>query len=148
MSFFNWVYNNKPVVREEYEFLYHRDDFVLLGNQEEMWLGSLVERLWALLPQRVFEVRCPSIANPSFGHTVWSIGSALRPNIVPYFQRSRVLLNNAHECSDQDTCQRCIYNLTNSSCHLTLCLTHIRRSKDRYPDYLCRSLLDHPVYHD
>lgn len=56
LSYFNWVYNNKPVVREEYEFLYHRDDFVLIGNQEDAWLGSFVKRIQGVLPRWMFRV--------------------------------------------------------------------------------------------
>jgi transglutaminase-like putative cysteine protease len=56
LSYFNWVYNNKPVVREEYEFIYHRDDFVLIGNQEDAWLGCFVETMWAILPPWLLKV--------------------------------------------------------------------------------------------
>lgn len=58
-GYFDWVYNNKPLVREEYEFLYHQDDFVVLGSQEDSWLGSFVETMFAVTPSWLLKVRCP-----------------------------------------------------------------------------------------
>lgn len=55
-TIFDWVYNNKPVVREEYQYLYEDEDFALLGNQQDDWLRSVQERIWSLSHHRVFRV--------------------------------------------------------------------------------------------
>ena len=55
-AIFDWVYNNKPVVREEYEYLYDERDFLLLGNQQDDWLRSFQERIWNLSFSRFFTV--------------------------------------------------------------------------------------------
>lgn len=55
-SIFDWVYNNKPIVRDEYQYLYQQDDFVLLGSQHDRWLWSFEEKIWALGHNRLFRV--------------------------------------------------------------------------------------------
>ena len=56
-SLFNWFYNNKPVVWDEYQHLYQQDDFILLGNQQDGWLRSFEEKILAF--GRLFtKVRC------------------------------------------------------------------------------------------
>lgn len=55
-AIFDWVYNNKPLVREEYEYLYDERDFLLLGNQQDHWLQSFQERIWNLSHNRFFKV--------------------------------------------------------------------------------------------
>ena len=47
LSLFNWFYNNKPVVWDEYQHLYQQDDFILLGNQEDGWFRSFEEKIMA-----------------------------------------------------------------------------------------------------
>ena len=47
-AIFGWVYNNKPIVAAEYQYLYQTDDFVLLGNQDDRWLRSFEDKIWAL----------------------------------------------------------------------------------------------------
>ena len=46
-SLFNWFFNNKPVVWDEYQYLYQQDDFILLGNQEDGWFRSFEDRILA-----------------------------------------------------------------------------------------------------
>lgn len=55
-SVFDWIYNNKPVVRDEYQYLYQQDDFVLLGSQHDRWLWSFEEKIWALGHNPLFKV--------------------------------------------------------------------------------------------
>ena len=54
-SIFNWVYNNKPVVNEEYQYLYDERDFLLLGNQQDPWLRWFHEKIWQM-SRGVFKV--------------------------------------------------------------------------------------------
>ncbi|KAG8530119.1 uncharacterized protein KY384_005601 [Bacidia gigantensis] len=54
-TIFDWVYNNKPVVWDEYQYLYQQDDFVLLGNQRDNWLRSFDEKIWALSHFPIFK---------------------------------------------------------------------------------------------
>ena len=56
-SLFDWVYNNKPVVREEYEYLFDQHDFVLLGNDDDHWLRSFQQRIWNMGQHPIFRVR-------------------------------------------------------------------------------------------
>ena len=56
-AIFDWVYNNKPLVREEYEYLYDERDFLVLGNQQDHWQHSFQERIWDLSHNRFFKVR-------------------------------------------------------------------------------------------
>lgn len=55
-SYFDYIWNEKPVCKEEYQFIYRRDDFLALGVQEDGWLGSWTETLAQLLPNRVLKV--------------------------------------------------------------------------------------------
>ena len=55
-AIFDWVYNNKPVVREEYQYLYDERDFVLLGHQQDQWFRSCQEKIWNLSHNRLFKV--------------------------------------------------------------------------------------------
>lgn len=55
-TIFDWVYNNKPVVHEEYQYLYEDGDFILLGNQQDDWLRSVQERIWSLIHHQIFRV--------------------------------------------------------------------------------------------
>ncbi len=55
-TIFDWVYNNKPVVQEEYQYLYEEGDFALLGNQQDDWLRSVQERIWSLSHHQIFRV--------------------------------------------------------------------------------------------
>jgi hypothetical protein len=47
---FDYVYNEKPIDKDEYQFLYHRDDFITLGVPEDSWLGSFLDFLSAATP--------------------------------------------------------------------------------------------------
>ena len=55
-AIFDWVYNNKPLVREEYQYLYNKRDFLLLGNQQDDWFRSFQERIWNLGHIPIFKV--------------------------------------------------------------------------------------------
>ena len=55
-AIFDWVYNNKPVIREEYQYLYDRRDFVLLGNHHDNWQRSFQEKIWNLSFNPLFKV--------------------------------------------------------------------------------------------
>ena len=54
--YFNYIWNCKPLCKEEYQFIYHRDDFALLGDQEDGWLGSYIEAIRWILPKAVIRV--------------------------------------------------------------------------------------------
>ena len=54
---FDWVYNEQPIVEEEYQYLYQRDDFVLLGEQQDEWGRSFVEKLSSLVHLPFMRVR-------------------------------------------------------------------------------------------
>ncbi|KAL8863991.1 MAG: hypothetical protein Q9198_010176, partial [Flavoplaca austrocitrina] len=55
-AIFDWVYNNKPVIQDEYQYLYEDGDFALLGNQQDDWLASFQERFWSLSLHQIFLV--------------------------------------------------------------------------------------------
>ncbi|RMZ78185.1 hypothetical protein DV738_g3968, partial [Chaetothyriales sp. CBS 135597] len=38
-GYFNYIWNEKPVAKEEYQFVYREDDFAILGDQDDRWLG-------------------------------------------------------------------------------------------------------------
>jgi len=61
-ALFDFIWNGKEdadgqkrkhLLKSEYEFLYRRDDFMILGNQDDAWLGSFAESLKSLLPKRI-----------------------------------------------------------------------------------------------
>jgi hypothetical protein len=56
-SFFDWVRNNRPVTREECQFIYHKDDILSLGQQSDIWLGPLTDCLLHILPDSLKKVR-------------------------------------------------------------------------------------------
>ena len=58
-GYFNYIWNEKPVAKEEYQFVYKEDDFVILGHQEDRWLGW-TEVLVSYLPHFVLKVCFPS----------------------------------------------------------------------------------------
>lgn len=43
----------KHLLKPEYEFLYRTDDFMVLGNQDDAWLGSFAESVKYLLPKKI-----------------------------------------------------------------------------------------------
>jgi hypothetical protein len=43
----------KHLLKREYEFLYRTDDFMILGNQDDAWLGSFAESFKYLLPGKI-----------------------------------------------------------------------------------------------
>lgn len=58
-SFINWVWDEKPLSREESRFLEHQDDFVALSDGQEVgWLDGFVEDSMAkCIPKRLMKVR-------------------------------------------------------------------------------------------
>lgn len=59
-SLVNYIYNNKPVVQQEAQFLDHRDDFVLLAGPVESPLETMLDYLICRIPIRRIRVRLPS----------------------------------------------------------------------------------------
>lgn len=55
-SYFNFIWNEKPVCREEYQFIYREDDFVRLGTQDDSWLGY-TEVFFSILPDFILKGR-------------------------------------------------------------------------------------------
>jgi len=60
-SFVNWIWDHKPLSREESAFLKHTDDFVAISNGQEWgWLDGVVEDTFtACLPQNIMKVCFP-----------------------------------------------------------------------------------------
>ena len=58
-SFVDWVWDEKPLSREESRFLEHKDDFVALADgQEGGWLDGFVEdAMTKCIPNRILKVR-------------------------------------------------------------------------------------------
>lgn len=54
-GYFDWIWNEKPVIKEEYQFIYREDDFVMLGDQHDRWLGY-TEFFVSVLPRVVLKV--------------------------------------------------------------------------------------------
>lgn len=55
-SHFDWIRNHTPVVWEESQFIYHKDDILSLGQQSDTWLGPLTDCLLQLLPSILAKV--------------------------------------------------------------------------------------------
>ena len=66
---FDWVYNNKPIVEKEYQYLYDDRDFVLLGNMQDRWLRSVQEKIWSLSDSGFLGVRLPSTTQLLLPHS-------------------------------------------------------------------------------
>lgn len=62
-SYFDYIWNEKPLCRAEYQFIFHKDDFVALGEQEDTWLGMFIEVLQAIVPKRLLKASptCPFV---------------------------------------------------------------------------------------
>ena len=58
-SFVDWVWDEKPLSREESSFLEHKDDFIALTDGQEVgWLDGFVEDTMAkCIPKRIMKVR-------------------------------------------------------------------------------------------
>ena len=54
-TYFDYVWNEKPLCPAEYEFIFHKDDLVVLGEQEDTWLGPLIEVFLAWVPRRLLK---------------------------------------------------------------------------------------------
>jgi hypothetical protein len=55
-GYFDYIWNEKPVDKKEYQFIYHREDFVILGPHGEGWLGPPAEALGRAFPKRLLRV--------------------------------------------------------------------------------------------
>ena len=60
-SYFDWVLNDPPVLKEEFQFIYHMDDFLALGTQEDSWQGALVNWISRIIPGALKRVSLNSI---------------------------------------------------------------------------------------
>jgi hypothetical protein len=56
-QYFNWIYNEKPLVKAEYSFIYHQDDFISLGLTEDGWLGPFIKDVGRMMPEWLLRVR-------------------------------------------------------------------------------------------
>ena len=73
-GYFNFIFNEKPVAKEEYQFVYKEDDFVILGHQEDRWLG-FTEVFVSYLPHFILKVSFRSLLHaPNQGFVLDSIG--------------------------------------------------------------------------
>ena len=55
-SYFDYVWNEKPLCREEYQFIYRQNDFIQLGIQPDSWFGSFLESLSFVTPRWLLNV--------------------------------------------------------------------------------------------
>jgi hypothetical protein len=55
-SYFNFIWNEKPLYKDEYAFIYREDDFVRLGRQDDSWLGY-TEVFFSVLPDWILKGR-------------------------------------------------------------------------------------------
>jgi hypothetical protein len=53
---FDYIWNEKPLCQEEYQFIYNKNDFVELGFQPDSWSGSFVESLRPVTPGWLLKV--------------------------------------------------------------------------------------------
>lgn len=43
LSVFNWIYGEKPLDKDQYDFIYHQDDFVSLSGKPQKGFDNLIE---------------------------------------------------------------------------------------------------------
>jgi hypothetical protein len=43
LSVFNWIYGEKPLDKDQYDFIYHQDDFVSLTNRPQKGFDNFIE---------------------------------------------------------------------------------------------------------
>lgn len=53
LAYFNYIWNEKPLAENEWEFIRHKSDLVSLGEQEDSWRGSLVDDVLKLTPTMI-----------------------------------------------------------------------------------------------
>ena len=57
IRYFNYIWNERPLCREEYEFVFHADDMLDLATEPESeWVGGVIDFILALLPRRILKV--------------------------------------------------------------------------------------------
>lgn len=54
-SYFNWIYNDPPVVQEEFEFIYFKEDFMSLGQEADGWLEPMIDSLFHTIPSSMIK---------------------------------------------------------------------------------------------
>lgn len=94
-AIFDWVHNNKPVVPEEYQYLYEDGDFVLVGNQQDDWLHSIQERIWSLSQHGFFRVSYQTLMLKTLD---------LPKSFTEHLVVQIMLFTNTVERSSQDFC--------------------------------------------
>ncbi|KAF4630545.1 hypothetical protein G7Y89_g7598 [Cudoniella acicularis] len=68
-SVFNWIRNEKPLDKDQYDFIYYRDDFVSLVNQPREGFDEAVKSLLNRSPSSRFQQLLRSNSNPQDPHT-------------------------------------------------------------------------------
>lgn len=56
-KYFDYIWNEKPLCREEYAFILRQDDFVALGLPDDNWFGSFIDGLERVTPKWLLNVR-------------------------------------------------------------------------------------------
>jgi hypothetical protein len=58
INLFNYIWNEKPVYNEEFDFVLHKDDLVTLEEaSEHSWLDEFVQGILDRLPMWISRVR-------------------------------------------------------------------------------------------
>lgn len=136
-QYFNWIYNEKPLVKDEYSFIYREEDFVSLGMSEDTWLAPLVKDIGRVTPTWLSRVGYIS-SKPHAGQilTLCRAALKLRQRLTVKFTRRRALLRcqNAKVCQSDRRYHRCSDVATPSWCLLHPVKTSgIIRRTDRRP---------------
>jgi hypothetical protein len=88
-AYFDYIWNEKPVIKDEYQFIYHREDIVILGQHDDSWLGSPIEGLGRFVPRRLLQVRLSSYTVPNSCSNIANSLSCpqatikLEPTVIP-----------------------------------------------------------------
>ena len=53
--YFNYIWDEKPLFKDEYQFIYRKDDFVALGEREDDWLVAWTDALDKIVPKRLLK---------------------------------------------------------------------------------------------
>ena len=57
IRYFNYIWEEKPLCREEYDFVFHEDDMLdLAAEPESEWVGNVIDFILALLPRGILKV--------------------------------------------------------------------------------------------
>ena len=56
-SYLNYIWNEKPLSRDEYDYVFHKDDMISLGvDSGNGWLGPVVAIITTILPECAMKV--------------------------------------------------------------------------------------------